>query len=91
MSVTDPVAGRIDTWSEARDVRGGVVTYENHYVFVAAGEELVSVGRLRFRSQAELTESLAAAGFAVERVHGDWDRRPAGPTTRELIVVATRE
>ena len=90
-SVHDPVAGRIDTWSDVRDVRNGVVTYVNHYVFAATGEALVSEGRLRFRSQAELTQSLADAGFAVERSFGDWDRRPAGPTTRELIVVARRD
>ena len=87
----DPVAGRIETWSDVRDVRNGIVTYENHYVFAATGEALVSEGRLRFRSQAELTQSLADAGFAVERIFGDWDRRPAGPTTRELIVVARRD
>jgi hypothetical protein len=51
----------------------------------------VSEGRLRFRSQAELTQSLADAGFAAERVYGDWDRRPAGPRTRELIVIAQRD
>lgn len=89
-SVFDPVAGRIDTWSEVRDVRNGVVTYENHYVFAATRDVLVSEGRLRFRSHAELTQSLADAGFAVERVYGDWDRRPAGPRTRELIVIAQR-
>ena len=38
----------------------------------------------------ELTRSLVTAGFAVERVYGDWDARPAGPSTRELIVVAAR-
>jgi len=45
---------------------------------------------LRFRSEPELVASLADAGFAVERVYGGWDRRPASPTTRELIVVARR-
>ncbi len=90
-SVVDPVAGRIDTWSEVREVRNGVVTYENHYVFAATGEALVSEGRLRFRSHAELTQSLADAGFVVERIYGDWDHRPAGPRTRELIVVARRD
>jgi SAM-dependent methyltransferase len=90
-SVTDPIAGRIDTWSEVRGVHNGVVTYENHYVFAATGEALVSEGRLRFRSQAELTQSLADAGFAAERVYGDWDRRPAGPRTPELIVIAQRD
>ena len=87
-SVVDPTAGRIDTWSEVNDVRDGIVSYANHYAFAATGEELVSAMRLRFRTVDELTRSLADAGFAVEHVYGDWDRRPAGTPTRELIVVA---
>jgi SAM-dependent methyltransferase len=87
-SVVDPAAGRVDVWSEVHEVRDGVVSYTNHYVFAATGEDVVSTARLRFRSVEELTRSLADAGFAVERMYGDWDRRPAGPQTRELIVVA---
>jgi SAM-dependent methyltransferase len=87
-SVVDPAAGRVDVWSEVHEVRDGVVSYTNHYVFAATGEDVVSTTRLRFRSVEELTRSLADAGFAVERIYGDWDRRPAGPQTRELIVVA---
>jgi len=71
-------------------VGAGIVSYTNHYAFEATGDELVSRCDLRFRSLAELRESLAEAGFAIERVYGDWDRRPPGPTTRELIVVAAR-
>ena len=87
-SVVDPAAGRVDTWSEVYDVEDGIVSYANHYAFAATGEELVSTMQLRFRTVDELTRSLADAGFAVERMYGDWDRRPAGATTRELIVVA---
>jgi SAM-dependent methyltransferase len=86
----DPVAGPIETWSEFRALDTGIVSYINHYVFAATGEEVVVSSRLRFRSLDELTRSMIVAGFAVERVYGDWDRRPASPTARELIVVARR-
>jgi SAM-dependent methyltransferase len=86
----DPVAGRVDTWVELDDERDGIVSYAIHYAFAATGEELVAPSRLRFRTEAELTESLSTAGFMIDRLHGDWDRRPAGPTTPELIIVATR-
>jgi SAM-dependent methyltransferase len=86
----DPVAGRVEMWCEFHHERGGVVSCSNHYAFASTGEELVSPNRLRFRSEDELTQSLADAGFMVERVYGDWDRRPASPTARELIVVAAR-
>jgi SAM-dependent methyltransferase len=89
-SANDPTAGRIDAWVEVQKMQDGIVACTNHYVFVATGQQLVSPNRLRFRTEAELTQSLADAGFAVQRVYGDWDRRPAGPTTRELIVVASR-
>jgi hypothetical protein len=87
-SVEDPTAGRVDTWTEVGDVRDGIVSCAGHYRFAATGEELVSPIRLRFRTQEELTRSLADAGFELERMYGDWDRRPVDPTTRELIVVA---
>jgi SAM-dependent methyltransferase len=86
----DPVAGRIEMWSEVDDVRDGIVSSALHYVFAATGEELVSRARLRFRSEEELRASLRDAGFEVERVYGDWDRRPASPSSPELIVVAAR-
>ncbi len=87
-SADDPNAGRVETWTEVHDVRDGIITCTGHYAFAATGEELVSPTKLRFRTERELTQSLADAGFAVEREYGDWDRRPVGPTTRELIVVA---
>jgi SAM-dependent methyltransferase len=89
-SVDDPSAGRIETWSEVHGVRDGIVSYSIHYRFVDTGEELVAPSKLRFRTRDELTSPLIDAGFTIERVYGDWDRRPAGPRTRELIVVASR-
>jgi hypothetical protein len=87
---TDPVAGHVETWCEVHDVQDEIVSCANHYAFLATGEELVSEVQLRFRTEAELAQSLADAGFIVEHMYGDWDRRPAGSATRELIVVATR-
>jgi SAM-dependent methyltransferase len=87
-SVTDALAGPVETWVEAADIADGIVSCVVHYAFAATGKELVSLTRLRFRTQAELIESLAYAGFAVERVYGDWDCRAPGPTTPELIMVA---
>jgi SAM-dependent methyltransferase len=85
----DPAAGRVETWVEVHEVASGIVSCTNHYRFIDAGGELLSPHRLRFRTEQELRVSLAGAGFAVEHVYGDWDRRPAGPVTRELVVVAS--
>jgi SAM-dependent methyltransferase len=88
---TDPTVGRIETWTDVTDERDGIVSYLNHYVVTGSGEDLVSAAQLRFRSRAELTDTLAEAGFTVEHVYGDWDRRPVSPHAPELIFVARRD
>jgi SAM-dependent methyltransferase len=88
--VHDLVVGAIETWTEAEDIHDGIVECTNHYVFGATGEELISRCSLRFRSRDELTASLGGAGFAIARVQGDWDGRPADASTPELIVMARR-
>jgi hypothetical protein len=67
-----------------RAVHDGIQRCDNHEILAGCDE-----GRL-FRTLEELAESLADAAFTVERVYGDWDRRPVGPTTRAPIVVAAR-
>ena len=85
----DAANGPFDMWQEVIDVVEGRVLYELHYRF-PDGVELVSQNELRFRTQAELTDGLVDAGFAVERVFGDWDRAPVGDGTPELDFVARR-
>jgi SAM-dependent methyltransferase len=89
-TVADPAVGPIETWSEFESLDAGIVSYTNHYVFSATGEDIVVPGRLRFRTLDEVTRSVPRAGLAIEHVYGDWDRRRVGPTTPEMIVVARR-
>ena len=86
--VEDEVAGPVEVWFQDVEVDDDLVRYEIHYLFARSGEELVSHTELRFRTQAELSRSLSEAGFSVESVFGDWDRRPADAASRELIFVA---
>jgi SAM-dependent methyltransferase len=86
--VDDPVAGRIEWWTEILEVEDDLVRSEIHYLFARSGEELVSTNELRFRTRSELSRSLSDAGFSVESVFGDWDGRPADTASRELIFVA---
>ncbi len=89
-SAVDPVAGEIQTWSHVHQVRDQVVSGSIHYLFTATGEEIEATTRLRFRTQDQLDRSLTDAGFVIEQLYGDWDRRPVSTTSRELIVVAVR-
>jgi SAM-dependent methyltransferase len=86
--IPDSPCGRIESWTEVRNVEGDVVHAVGHRRLLDSNEELVSPFALRFRSEELLRQSLTASGFSVESVFGDWDRRPSGPGERELIVIA---
>jgi SAM-dependent methyltransferase len=88
--IPDSIYGPIEAWTEVTEVEGDVVYAVGHRRLVSSNEELVSPFTLRFRSEELLRRSLASAGFSVQSVCGDWDRRPSGPGERELIVIARR-
>lgn len=88
--IPDSPYGPIESWTEVTGVEDDVVYAVGHRRLVRSGEELISPYAIRFRSEELLRRSLVSSGFSVEDVFGDWDRRPAGPGERELIVVARR-
>ena len=85
-STTDiPGVGRVTEWVQVIGVDGDLVTFESPNVFEADGTVITSVSTLRFRSRAELENSLAASGFVVDEVR-DAPDRPG----RELVFVARK-
>lgn len=68
-------------------VTDNVVSFTIRYAF-SDGEVLASTGDLRFRTEAELRSSLAAAGLQVEQIYGGWNREPAGTGDGEFLVIA---
>lgn len=82
--------GPVECWLEVVGAEAGRVRCVGHNVFSASGESVAASSELRFRTPAELTASLGAAGFAVERVHGDWDGGPFATDSRLMIFVARR-
>ena len=86
----DSPHGPMECWLELGSVGNGRVRFAGHNVFTATGEVVVARSELRFRSQAELTDSVIDAGFTVEHVYGDWDRGPVVSTSRVMVVIARR-
>jgi len=86
----DSPHGPMESWLELLGVEGERVRFAGHNVFLDTGEVVVASSELRFRSRAELTDSLTSAGFAVERVYGDWQRGPLVGTSRVMVFVARR-
>jgi hypothetical protein len=71
-------------------VGNGRVRIDGHNVFTATGEVVIASSELRFRSHAELNESLSTAGFSVEHVYGDWDHGPLTGSSPVMVFIARR-
>jgi SAM-dependent methyltransferase len=80
-----PGIGGVEAWGDVTDVSGEFVTFRTTYVFESDGAVLTSDSTLRFRGQAAVTDSLAAAGFTVDEIR-DAPDRPG----REFVFVARR-
>ena len=80
-------------WTEVDAVvqmgEGTTVTFTHHYEF--PDTELLSTSTLRFRSAAEIRDSLSLAGFTIVDVFGGWNHEPVGEGDDELLVLARVE
>lgn len=63
-----PGEGPVEDWVEVTSVDGGLVTFESPTIFHADGERIDSTTTLRFRTEEELRDTLAAAGFVDTEV-----------------------
>jgi len=83
----DPAARAWESWTGVTSIGEGRVSFTSINE-LPGGEALEVDSTLRFRTEAELRESLETAGFAIEAVHGGWNREPVGAGDGELIVLA---
>ncbi|MEM7113536.1 MAG: class I SAM-dependent methyltransferase [Chloroflexota bacterium] len=89
--IESPSGGVVESWLEVVEVGNGWVRFRGHNFFVEGGETAVVDSTLRFRSHAEIVDSLHEAGFVVEEVFGDWEKRPFTPESRMMIFIARRQ
>jgi SAM-dependent methyltransferase len=78
-----PGIGTIEAWNDVTNPSPGLVTFRSTRVFESDGAALTSDSTLRFRTRAEVTHSLSAAGFTVAEVR-DAPDRPG----REFVLIA---
>ncbi len=77
--------GPVEHWVEVTDVRYDIVSFRSTYIFETDGAMYTSDSKLRFRSRAQIENSLGEAGFVVRDVRGAPDR-----PGRELVFIAGR-
>ncbi len=91
---TLPGGEEVEVWTTLHGVEAGetaegaLVTFGGQFFFPATGETVTDTSSLRFRSGAQLRETLEAAGFGTEHVFGGWQREAVGQGSGELVVVA---
>ncbi|GAA3548824.1 class I SAM-dependent methyltransferase [Kribbella ginsengisoli] len=69
-----PGIGVVEHWTDLLAVDLPLVKFKRTYAFAADGATLTSESTLRFRPRAEIEQSLARAGFAVDEVRDAPDR-----------------
>lgn len=89
----DPDTGRVVTKFSSTRADVDATTFRWWYDEAAEGGVVRRIGReatlhFLYRREAELL--LAAAGFDIETIHGDYDGSPAGPLSGRLLLVARR-
>ena len=80
-----PEVGTVETWVDLTDLDLPDVSFRWTFVFEADGSVLTSDSTLRFRSRAEVVDSLDSAGLVLQEVR-DAPDRPG----RELVFMARR-
>jgi ubiquinone/menaquinone biosynthesis C-methylase UbiE len=80
-----PGVGAVECWTELLEVQLPLVTFQATYVFAEDGATLLSKSTLRFRTRAEVEESLTRAGFVVDEIRDAPDRPGL-----EFVFVASR-
>lgn len=86
----DTPIGPMETWLDVTRVEDGCVHMVGHNVFLETGEDLVVESTLRFRTLAQLTDSLRTAGFTVMHVYGDCQFGLVSRESRVMVFVALR-
>lgn len=88
-----PDGGEFTSWVEVVEKSGHADSYtltHHGHTILPDGLHLSAAETLRFRSPAEITESLETAGLFIEQTWGGWDRSPFTPSQTEMIVLAQR-
>ena len=87
-SFRDTQHGTLVEWAEVSAVREGVVTATFHNEFLSTGDCVLETVRFAFRDHDTLGRQLAAAGFEVDAVYGDWARTPFTADAPFMVFIA---
>ncbi|WP_458107949.1 methyltransferase domain-containing protein [Arthrobacter sp. R3-55] len=84
---TLPDGSMVDAWAESTVELDGRVALTEHRVFNGGVPES-EISVLAFRTEDQLRQDLATAGFTIDHIYGGWSGEDVGAGEGELIVIA---
>jgi hypothetical protein len=81
-----PDGRQVIATTEVNAVAPGIVSFTIYYAF-SDDTLLLSSGDLRFPTECNLRSSLRAAGYAVEKIYGGWNRGPVEADDGEFLLI----
>ena len=90
-SYTDTGGRRVDISTAAIYAPAGAILHVTSWHRVHGRDDIaprISRIALRYTSPGDVAHRLAASGFAVEAIIGDWDASTVGPESPEIVVTA---
>lgn len=84
----DTPHGPLVEWADVSEPDDGMVTARFHNQFLRTGESVTETARFAFRQADTLGQQLAAAGFEVDAVYGDWARTSFTPDASFMVFIA---
>jgi len=86
--LSHPTLGEVKVWNDAQyDANSQIVSYQTYYQPVKSTRTYAADSRIRFTRQPELAARLEAAGLTVSNWMGDWQGRPFGKDSKEIIPI----
>ena len=84
--------GPLECWLDVIEIGENhrTIKFEATNIFQDSGETLIVDSTLRFRSAGEITLSLQQTGFSVDRIYGDWKKKPFTPADPIMVFVAKK-
>ena len=84
--------GPLESWLDLVEVGENqrTVKFKATNIFQETDETLVGESELRFRTAGEITLTLQQAGFSVERIYGNWEKKPFEPADPVMVFVTQK-
>ena len=87
-SLRSTAHGDLEEWAEIVDRGSGIIEATFFNRFLDTGELIIDDQTFVFRTLSMITDQLDRAGFAVDAVHGDWQRAPFDGTQGFFVIEA---